>query len=49
MTNASLRQRLSIDESNYPIASRIISDTVKSKLIKVHGSGRGISYVPFWA
>ena len=49
MTNASLRQRLSIDESNYPIASRIISDTVKSKLIKAHGSGRGISYVPFWA
>ncbi len=48
MTNASLRQRLNIEEKNYPIASRIISDAVKSKLIKAHGSGSA-SYVPFWA
>jgi predicted HTH transcriptional regulator len=49
MTNASLRQRLNIEEANYPMASRIISDTVKSKLIKIYGSGGGASYVPFWA
>ena len=49
MTNASLRQRLIIEIAAYPMESRIISDTVKSNLIKIYGSGGGASYVPFWA
>jgi len=52
MSNSTLRQRLGIKESNYPMASRIISDTVKGKLIKPYAAGTGrrdSSYVPFWA
>ncbi len=48
MTNASLRQRLKIDEKNYPMASRIIRDTVDADLIRQAGE-RGARYVPFWA
>lgn len=46
MTNESLRNRLNISKKNYPIASRIISNTIKSKLIKPQ---KGLKYVPFWA
>lgn len=53
MKNATLRERLGIDEKNYPLASRIIGDTVDAKLIKPHAAGGGskkdASYVPFWA
>jgi predicted HTH transcriptional regulator len=53
MTNASLRQRLGIKDTNYPIASKIISDTIDAKLIKSYGEGTGSkrdsSYLPFWA
>lgn len=53
MTNATLRKRLGIEEKNYPIASRIIRDTIEAELVKSHGSGGGsrkdASYVPFWA
>lgn len=53
MSNSSLRKRLGIDDKNYPMASRIFGDTIKSKLIKPHGEGigskKGSSYVPFWA
>lgn len=53
MTNASLRQRLGIKDSNYPMASRIIRDTVDSRLIKAYTKGseskKDASYVPFWA
>jgi ATP-dependent DNA helicase RecG len=53
MTNATLRARLGIKESNYPMASRIIRDTIDGKLIRAHliGSGgkKDSSYVPFWA
>lgn len=53
MTNASLRKRLGIKDSNYPAASRIIRDTIESKLIKTKiegtGSKRDTGYLPFWA
>lgn len=53
MTNASLRKRLGIKDSNYPMASRIIKDSTEATLIKPHGDGlgsrKGASYVPFWA
>ena len=39
MTNATLRNRLEIKDSNYPMASRIIRDTVASKLIKPYTRG----------
>lgn len=47
MTNASLRKRLGIKDSNYPLASRIIRDSIDAGLIKPHGEGA--AYVPFWA
>nr|DAT00771.1 MAG TPA: hypothetical protein [Caudoviricetes sp.] len=34
MTNKTLRNRLNIPESNYPAASKIISDTINSQKIK---------------
>ena len=51
-TNTSLRHRFGIDEKNYPMASRIISETVKAGLIKPADpsskSKRMARYVPFW-
>ena len=42
-----------IKDSNYPLASRIIRDTIDAKLIKPYSEGssskRDASYVPFWA
>ncbi|HEX8349021.1 MAG TPA: ATP-binding protein [Hymenobacter sp.] len=53
MTNQSLRERLSIDEANYPIASRIIADTIKTGFIKPYDpdnkSRKHAKYLPFWA
>ncbi|MFH1335675.1 MAG: ATP-binding protein [Candidatus Zixiibacteriota bacterium] len=53
MSNASLRKRLAISDNNYPMASRIIKDTIEVELIKPHGESGGskkdASYVPFWA
>ncbi len=53
MTNKSLRKRLGISEENYSIASRIISETIKSELIKDYdpdsSSKKHAKYVPFWA
>lgn len=53
MTNASLRKRLGIKDSNYPLASRIIKDAIEVKLVKTKmeniGSKRDAAYVPFWA
>jgi predicted HTH transcriptional regulator len=52
MTNSTLRKRLGIKDTNYPIASRIIRDTLDANLIKQHASGSGskkdASYFPFW-
>lgn len=52
MSNASLRKRLGIDDKSYPMASRIIRDTIREGLIKPYGAGsskKDASYVPFWA
>ena len=47
MTNATLRERLGIEEKNYPAASIIIKATIEKKLIKE--SERPKEYVPVWA
>lgn len=53
LTNSSLRKRLGIEQSNYPIASKIIRDTANAKLVKPYsenlGSRKDAKYVPFWA
>jgi ATP-dependent DNA helicase RecG len=53
MTNTTLRERFRIDEDNYPVASRIIRDTVNSGLVKLEDptskSKKHARYVPFWA
>jgi hypothetical protein len=53
MTNASLRKRLGIKDSNYPAASRIIKEAINERLIKSGkergGSKRDSSYLPIWA
>lgn len=53
MTNATLRERLNIKSANYPMASRIIRDTLEAGLIKSHtqvsGSKKDAKYTPFWA
>jgi predicted HTH transcriptional regulator len=52
LSNASLRKRLGIEDSNYPMASRIIRDAIDARLVKAHGEGRSrrdATYVPFWA
>jgi hypothetical protein len=51
MTNETLRKRLDISPENYPIASRIIADTVSEKLIKLDDSTRSrkfAQYIPIW-
>jgi ATP-dependent DNA helicase RecG len=53
MTNESLRKRLGINPSSYPLASRIIRDAIHAELIKPQGdkvgSGKSASYLPYWA
>lgn len=53
MNNSSLRERFKIPEENYPQVSRIISETMKEKLIKYfdpsNKSNRYNQYIPFWA
>ncbi len=53
MTNATLRQRLGIDQKNYPMASRVIRDALDADLIKPMNpdapSGVGARYLPYWA
>ena len=53
MSNATLRKRLGIKDTNYPSASRIIRDAIEAKLIRPYSEGEGSkkdsSYVPFWA
>lgn len=47
MSNQSLRERFDIESKNYPIVSRIIRESLDSKLIKMYDNSR--MYVPFWA
>lgn len=53
MTNATLRERLGVLESNYPQISIVIRDTLKAELIKPfdpdNQSRRHAKYVPYWA
>jgi predicted HTH transcriptional regulator len=53
MTNQSVRERFEIDKNNYPIASRIINDTLAAGLIKIadpeNVSRKFASYVPYYA
>ena len=52
MTNQSLRQRLNVLDKNYPMVSRVISDTAKEGLIKDYDpenkSRKFAKYIPFW-
>ena len=47
MTNQSLRERLNIEKKNYPIASRIIKESIEIKAIVEYENSK--MYVPFWA
>lgn len=53
MTNTSLRQRFGIEDKNYAIASRIISEAIQHNLVKPYHpestSRKHARYVPFWA
>lgn len=52
MSNTSLRKRLGISDSNYPMASRIIRDSINNRLLKAYGdqkAKKNSKYVPFWA
>jgi ATP-dependent DNA helicase RecG len=53
MTNQSFRERMGIAESNYPMASRIIADTLEAGQIKIYDpenkSKKHTKYVPSWA
>ncbi|MBF0558573.1 MAG: putative DNA binding domain-containing protein [Nitrospirae bacterium] len=52
MTNSSLRERFGIEEKNSAIASRIIKETLGSRLVRPydeHMSKKYAKYVPFWA
>lgn len=52
-TNHSVRTRFNISETNYPMASRIIIETINAGLIKYSDPGnksrRHTTYVPYWA
>jgi len=53
MTNRSLRLRFNIEEKNYSMASRIISETISEELVKDADpdstSKKNAKYIPFWA
>lgn len=53
LVNSSLRTRMGIADQDYPLASRMISDTVKAGLIKLEDpenrSRKYARYLPFWA
>ena len=52
MSNQTLRGRFRISDKNYPMASRIISETIKAGLIKPSdpesASRKFATYVPYW-
>ena len=53
MTNESLRKRFNIADSNYPMATRVINDTLDAGWIKLadpeNPSKKYRAYLPFWA
>jgi predicted HTH transcriptional regulator len=52
MTNQSFRERMGIEEKNYPMASKIIKDVINTGLIKEFSpenhSNKFKSYIPYW-
>ena len=52
-TNQTVRARFNISETNYPMASRIIVETINAGLIKYSDPGnkarKHTAYVPYWA
>ncbi|MDR3095245.1 MAG: hypothetical protein LBU62_11495, partial [Bacteroidales bacterium] len=52
MTNQSFRERMGIEEKNYSMVSRIIKETINTKLIKEFApdnqSRKFKSYIPYW-
>ena len=53
MTNQSVRDRFKISEKNYPMASRIIQETIQTGLVKPSDpeskSRKHATYKPYWA
>lgn len=53
MTNQTIRERFQIDDKNYPMASKIIRETIDSGFIKEEDpenkSKKFTRYVPYWA
>lgn len=53
MTNQTVRRRFNIAETNYPMASRIISETIEANMVKPtdpgNNSKRHSTYIPYWA
>ena len=53
VSNQSVRQRFNISKNNYPMAWKIISETVEAGLIKPtdpeNSSKKFATYIPFWA
>jgi predicted HTH transcriptional regulator len=53
MTYHSLRERLNINKVDYPVAARIIADTIKAGFIRScdpkNKSRKSAQYLPFWA
>ncbi len=52
MTNKSFRERMGVEEKNYPMVSIVIREAVKRGLIKVgtpEGTNRrDVAYIPSW-
>jgi ATP-dependent DNA helicase RecG len=52
MTNSTVRECFGIEEKNYPMASRIIVETIKAGLVKpadpTSKSRKQAKYVPIW-
>ncbi len=52
MTNSSLRHRFGLNDKDISIVSRIIKDTIDTKMIKANDpttAPRYLKYVPYWA
>ncbi|KAA6312168.1 hypothetical protein EZS27_036850 [termite gut metagenome] len=52
MTNQSFRERMGIEEKNYPMASKIIKETLNAGLIKGYSPDnivkKATCYIPYW-
>jgi predicted HTH transcriptional regulator len=52
MTNETLRNRLDIEQENYPAASRIIAETIRAGLVRPDESSKSrkfAQYIPIWS